>query len=120
MESFIWYFFLFVWILLAVIQIVMIVKFFQLAENVRILKNTATDVPDIHPKRDFYKWLVAGDMVKAKEALFEAIAQTEEFNRALRGLKEPVKLKLQNSLNREFAKELALLGIQEIDLSLIK
>lgn len=109
-----------VWIPLGILQIVIIIKFFQIATDVRELKNKASLKGQVDNKKEFYKWIVAGETDKAKDALFEAIASTTEFNKALLGVNDLYRLKLQDSLNKEFSKELHIIGIESIDLSAIK
>ncbi|WP_106831141.1 hypothetical protein [Parabacteroides pacaensis] len=109
------------WILFGILQIVMIVKFFQIAKDVSILKNKAVSQASLDFKKEFYKWIVAGDRDKAKEALFNAISLTPAFINALQpSVNDSYRQKLQDSLNKEFAKELTMLGIENIDLFAIK
>lgn len=110
---------LIVWVLLGILQIVMIVKFFQIASDVREVKSKMSVNTQIDSKKEFYKWIVAGETAKAKEALFNAIASTPEFDKALQGINESYKMQLQESLNKEFSKELSIIGIKSIDLSAI-
>lgn len=108
-----------VWALLLVLQIIMIVKFFQIASDVRKLRNKILLKTQINAKKDFYKWIIAGEAAKAKDALFNAIASAPEFDKALQGVNASYKMQLQDSLNKEFSKELSILGITNIDLSAI-
>lgn len=110
---------LIVWVLLGILQIVMIVKFFQIASDVREVKSKISSETQVDAKKEFYKWIVAGETAKAKEALFNAIASTPEFDKALQGINESYKMQLQESLNKEFSKELSIIGIKSIDLSAI-
>lgn len=110
---------LIVWVLLGILQIVMIVKFFQIASDVREVKSKIFSKTQVNAKKEFYKWIVAGETAKAKEALFNTIASTPEFDKALQGINESYKMQLQESLNKEFSKELSIIGIKSIDLSAI-
>lgn len=108
------------WILFGILEVVMIIKFFQIATDVRDLKNRFSQKTQVNTKKEFYKWIVAGDTAKAKEALFNAIASTPEFDKAMQGVNDTYKQKLQDSLNKEFAKELAILGLDGVDLLMIR
>lgn len=110
---------LIVWVLLGILQIVMIIKFFQIAADVREVKSKMSSKTKFNTKKEIYKWIVAGETEKAKDALFNAIASTPEFDKALQGINESYKIQLQESLNKEFSKELSILGIKSIDLSSI-
>lgn len=110
---------LLMWVLLGVLQIVMIVKFFQIAADVREMKSKMSFKAQSNRKKEFYKWILAGETTKAKDALFNAIASTPEFDKALQGVNDSYKMQLQESLNKEFSKELSILGITSIDLSAI-
>lgn len=53
---------LIVWVLLGILQIVMIVKFFQIASDVREVKSKMSVNTQIDSKKEFYKWIVAGEL----------------------------------------------------------
>lgn len=79
-------------LLIGILQIVMIVKFFQIAADVRAIKNKENEkgvqeLTSISPdfEKRFYAAYVSGDDKAAKEILFNEISKSKEFACLLRG-----------------------------------
>jgi|GEM_PF-2881260 hypothetical protein len=84
--------FMIVGLLIGVLQIVMIVKFFQIAADVRAIKNNENEkgvqeLTSISPdfEKRFYAAYVSGDDKAAKDLLFDEISRSKEFACLLRG-----------------------------------
>lgn len=79
-------------LIIGFIQIVMIVKFFQIAADVRAIKNKekekgVQELTSISPdfEKRFYAAYVSGDNKAAKDLLFDEISRSKEFACLLRG-----------------------------------
>jgi len=107
--------YLFVTIVVAIVQIIMIVKFFQIAMDVRAMKRKQ-EKPDLDFNTEFYKWIACRNIEKAKELLTNKIGESEEFARLLRGGNAKYMEEVKNKLMTKYKKELDLVNL-ELDLS---
>lgn len=107
-------------ITVSIIQIIMIVKFFEIASDISAIRAKQEKIVEFDFKKQFYKYIIADNAKKARETLFDAISTTSEFDKIMKGVNETYRDKLQSELNSKFNKELTILGIKEIDLSKIE
>lgn len=120
--------FMVVGLLIGVLQIVMIVKFFQIAADVRAIKNdnektSSPEITSISPdfEKKFYALLISGDDKAAKDLLFNEISQTKEFACLLRGGNETYFNQNAEEIKKRYAKYLVkLTGSFKLDFDLLK
>lgn len=120
--------FMIVGLLIGVLQIVMIVKFFQIAADVRAIKNKEsekgiqelTSISSDFEKR-FYAAYVSGDDKAAKTLLFDEISKSKEFACLLRGGNETYFNQNAEEIRKRFSKYLLQLnGSDELDFGPLK
>lgn len=120
--------FMIVGLLIGVLQIVMIVKFFQIAADVRAIKNdnektSSPEITSISPdfEKKFYALLISGNDKAAKDLLFNEISQTKEFAYLLRGGNETYFNQNAEEIRKRYSKYLILInGSDELNFEPLK
>lgn len=120
--------FMIVGLLIGILQIVMIVKFFQIAADVRAIKNKesekgAQELTSISPdfEKRFYAAYVSGDDKTAKTLLFDEISKSKEFACLLRGGNETYFNQNAEEIRKRFSKYLLqLTGSDELNFGPLK
>lgn len=115
-------------LLIGVLQIVMIVKFFQIAADVRAIKNNENEkgvqeLTTISPdfEKRFYAAYVSGDDKAAKEILFNEISRSKEFACLLRGGNDTYFNQNAEEIRKRYSKYLLQLnGSDEINFEPLK
>lgn len=97
-----------------IVIIILIVKFFQISKDVKILReNIAGKKTNFKP--DFYKWIAANELEKAKDVLFNQIGNDPKFQQMLHGGNQTYIKQLEEQVNNTYKKELSMIGIENID-----
>ena len=115
-------------LLIGVLQIVMIVKFFQIAADVRAIKNNENEkgVQELTPispdfEKRFYVAYVSGDDKSAKDLLFDEIGRSKEFACLLRGGNDTYFNQNVEEIRKRYAKYLTQInGSDEINFEPLK
>lgn len=120
--------FMIVGLFIGVLQIVMIVKFFQIAADVRAIKNKENEkgieeLTSISPdfEKRFYAFYVSGDHKAAKALLFDEISRSKEFACLLRGGNDTYFNQNVDGIRKRFSKYLVQInGSDELDFGPLK
>lgn len=115
-------------LIIGIIQIVMIVKFFQIAADVRAIKNKENEkgvqeLTSISPdfEKRFYAAYVSGDDKAAKEILFNEISNSKEFACLLRGGNDTYFNQNAKEIRKRFSRYLLqTIGSDELNLEPLK
>lgn len=120
--------FMIVGLLIGVLQIVMIVKFFQIAADVRAIKNSENKKGDqeltsisLDFEKRFYALYISGNLQGAKDLLFNEISKTKEYACLLRGGNDTYFNQNAEEIRKRFSKYLVQInGSDELDLRPLK
>lgn len=93
-----------------VILIILIVKFLQLASDVKSLKE-AIVAPKKDFRKEFYKCIACGDKERAKIVLIDEIGDSSEFIQLLRGGNDNYINDIRKQLKNKYQAELSLIGL---------
>lgn len=105
-------------VVLAIIQFIMIIVFFVMANNISAIRKRISPNKEEF-KSKFYSLILLGDTEKAKLLLFEHISKEEDFIYAVNYRSEHRINRAQTALNIQYKNELKALNINEFDLSFL-
>ncbi|MCS2521000.1 hypothetical protein [Bacteroides thetaiotaomicron] len=106
-------------IIIGIVQLIMMIVFFVMAHNISVIKKRIAPSGEEFKSR-FYSFLLSGNKEKAKELLFEVISKNEYFISSACYHTEYNISKAQNEINTIYKCELEALGIDSVDLSMLK
>lgn len=106
-------------IIIGIVQLIMMIVFFVMAHNISVIKKRIA-LSGEEFNYGFYSFLLSGNKEKAKELLFEVISKNEYFISSACYHTEYNISKAQNEINTIYKCELEALGIDSVDLSMLK
>ncbi|EFS33738.2 hypothetical protein BSGG_4438 [Bacteroides sp. D2] len=97
----------------------MIIVFFTMASNISAIRKSII-LKDKDFQAKFYALILSGEKDKAKLLLFEQISKEESFIYAILYQNDKKIDTMQEKFSKEYDSELQLLGIEKLDMSMLK
>lgn len=112
----------FILILYILIGLIILLKWWKMTNDIAAIKQKLYSDKEIKDsfKKQFYAYILAGELDMAKILLFQEISKSEELADLLSGVGELAAEKCRNSLNMRYKMYLNAVGMEEIDFGKIK
>lgn len=102
-------------IAIAIIQIIMVIAFFGMANNIGAIRNEIINIDNF--KAEFYSNIAAGEKEKAKILLYKKVSKSSLFRSIAPSTDKEHLKSVEETLSSIYASELLALGISKFDFS---
>lgn len=114
MDSFSFFFYAIMVLMLVEFAVIvyLLVKFISMANSVEKIKDVLVCPKQTFSfKKEFYKYIVAGEKNAARQLLVDEIGKSRQFDELMKGGNETYMKQMKDELNSTFQKEMELVGL---------